>query len=201
MTIIMLIRHGETDDIGNALAGQINTHLNSNGVKQSKILAQNLSKLPIEAIFSSPLKRPQQTAAPLAAALNLPVRILQCINQVNFGDWQGMSFESLDIDERWYEFQKNPVLVDVPGGENAIQVKKRVTDCYTNLSRTFSENSLIATFTHGSIIRHCVCSFLGIDLQNFNNIKISAASVTTIKITTQSSKLLHLNQGIPLDFL
>lgn len=201
MAIIMLIRHGETDDIGNALAGQINTHLNSKGVKQSKILAQNLSILPIEAIFSSPLKRPQETAAPLAAALNLPVRILHCITQVNFGDWQGMSFDNLDKDERWLEFQKNPVLVDVPGGENAIQVKKRVTDCYTNLSQSFSENSLIATFTHGSIIRHCVCNILGIDLRNFNNIKISAASVTTIKITTQFSKLLHLNQEIPLDFL
>lgn len=201
MAIILLIRHGETDDVENTLAGQINTHLNRSGLKQSKILAQHLSKLPIEAIFSSPLMRPQETAAPLAEILNKPVKILNCIDQVDFGEWQGVSFDNLAKDERWQIFQKDPGSVGIPGGENTFAIKARVTKCYNTLSEAFSENSIIATFTHGSIIRHCVSSIIGIPIQNLNRMRIAPASITTIKITPEESKLLHLNQELPANYI
>ena len=76
MPVILLIRHGENDYVKKQrLAGRMaGVHLNQNGQKQAQALAETLGRAPIKAIYSSPLERAMETAAPLAQALGLPVQ-------------------------------------------------------------------------------------------------------------------------------
>jgi len=74
MTLLLLIRHADNDERKIRLVGRMpGVHLNQQGREQAEQLARLLAKMPIQAVFSSPLERAMETAQPLAEALNLPV--------------------------------------------------------------------------------------------------------------------------------
>jgi len=67
MTLILMIRHGETDWVGKRLQSRLpGINLNETGKRQALEAAEALKELPIKAIYSSPIERAMQTAQPLA---------------------------------------------------------------------------------------------------------------------------------------
>ncbi len=201
MIKILLIRHGDTDYVNEALAGRIDSPLNAEGLVQSQRVAKALKHLSINAIYASPLKRTQQTAQPLAKFLRLDVKINHELNQVNFGDWQGLSFDELIQDPNWKIFQENPALAKIPGGEDGIMVRERVSTAILKLINQYPRDAVIAIFSHGSIIRHTISHLIGLSLENLNQIRIAPASITTLAISGNKGKLLHLNQELPVNWL
>ena len=68
MPLLLLIRHGENDYVKTGrMAGRLpDVHLNERGRAQSVELAEALAQAPIKALYSSPMERAMETAAPLA---------------------------------------------------------------------------------------------------------------------------------------
>lgn len=201
MSIFLLIRHGDTDYVNEALAGRIDSSLNQEGFKQAEDLASQLKDLPITAIYTSPLLRARQTAQPLVNLLGIQPMVVEGINQVDFGLWQGISFEELDSDPKWQAFSRNPAAMDCPGGESAYLVRERVTETAYALRDTHNQSDIIVLFTHGSIIRHFVSSMINLPLENLNLLTVAPGSVTTIEMKKDRSKLRHLNQHVPISWL
>ncbi|HSM26108.1 MAG TPA: histidine phosphatase family protein [Anaerolineaceae bacterium] len=201
MTKFLLIRHGDTDYVDEALAGRIDSPLNSLGSEQANKVANAISQLPIKAIYASPLIRTQLTAAPLADILNMDVAISHGLNQVDFGRWQGLSYDDLMNDLDWQTFQKNPAIVNIPGGEDGTMVRKRVAIAIKEIVLNNHSDSIIACFSHGSIIRHIISHFIGLPIEKLNQIRIAPASISTLDIQGEDGKLLHLNQEIPVNWL
>jgi probable phosphoglycerate mutase len=201
MTKILLIRHGDTDYVDEALAGRIDSPLNAEGLVQSLCVAEALKHLSIDAIYASPLKRTQETAQPLAKFLKLDMKINHELNQVNFGDWQGLSFDELIQDPNWKIFQENPALAKIPGGEDGFMVRERVSMAIFKMISQHPQDAVIAIFSHGSIIRHTISYFIGLPLENLNQIRIAPASISTLAIAGGKGKLLHLNQELPVNWL
>ncbi len=201
MTIILLIRHGDTEYTGEKLAGRIDSPLNVEGKEQSERIAVALKHLPIKAIVASPMIRTQQTALPLARLLNLDIEICEGLNQVNFGDWQGLSFEELDQNPEWQTFQENPATAKIPGGEDGNMVRERVSKAVLALAKQYSDDSIIACYSHGSIIRHTISHFIGLPLDNLNQIRVATASISTLRLIDNQGTLLHLNQEISVNWL
>ncbi|NIP26998.1 MAG: phosphoglycerate mutase, partial [Phycisphaerae bacterium] len=87
MALILLVRHGQNDWVKkNRLAGWTpGVHLNEDGQKQVKSLADRLSEWPIKAIYSSPLERCMETAAALAQSHNLEINQLETVGEVRYG--------------------------------------------------------------------------------------------------------------------
>src|SRR5687767_11585663 len=71
---MLLIRHALPVRIEDA-AGPADPELSEVGQRQAELLADWLAVEPIDAVWSSPLRRAQETAAPLAAALGHDVVI------------------------------------------------------------------------------------------------------------------------------
>lgn len=201
MTTFLFIRHGETNDVDSALAGQIDTPLNQTGEIQAQTIAQPLSNLPIKKIFSSPLKRALGTAQPLCEKLNLSPEIELGFNQVHFGDWEGIPFETLVKLPEWKQFVEKPGTITPPNGESAAVVRERVYQTLLKKAELYPANSIIAVFTHGSIVRHAVSAAIGLPLVYFNHLTIAPASVSTIKIKNGAGKLLALNQQLPTQWI
>ena len=85
------LRHGETDWNAQGLSqGRSDIALNSIGEAQAKRAAATLLGLgPIATIVASPLIRARVTAEVAAAALGLPVRFDEDLQEVSFGDQEG----------------------------------------------------------------------------------------------------------------
>jgi broad specificity phosphatase PhoE len=87
---LLLMRHGQTH--GNT-QGALDTAFPGNdltdlGISQSEAAAQVLAQDPPEALYVSNLVRTQQTAAPLAAALEIETTVLEGLREISAGDYE-----------------------------------------------------------------------------------------------------------------
>ena len=96
-TTMLLVRHGQTPTTGKILPGRAKgLHLADEGRRQADIAAGRIAELKrVDAIYSSPLERAKETAAPIAAARSLKVSIDRGLFECDFGDWTGAELKKL----------------------------------------------------------------------------------------------------------
>ena len=98
---VLLVRHGQTDwNAAARIQGASDVPLNAAGRAQAAELARTLAsgERP-EALYSSPLSRAMETAEIIGTALGLPVTPAAELTELNFGDWEGSTWE--EIGRRW----------------------------------------------------------------------------------------------------
>jgi broad specificity phosphatase PhoE len=75
-TVVHLLRHGEVHNPSGVLYGRLpGYHLSALGREMAQRVAEHLRDADVTHLVSSPLERAQETAAPAAEALGLPVTI------------------------------------------------------------------------------------------------------------------------------
>lgn len=202
MPIFLLIRHGETDyNKKMHLPGRLpNVHLNKRGQKQAQTVAEKLAKAPIKAIFSSPLERALETAQPLALRLKLSITPVTGLLETDCGEWQGQSVRRLRRQKIWKSVQQRPSLFHFPGGEAILDSQHRIVQALESLRHQFSDQDLVACFSHADPIKEVVAFYLGLPLDNFQRLSIDTASVTALQVTEVSSRLLMLNNNPSFDW-
>src|SRR5690606_11072957 len=90
MTTFYLVRHGLVDRTVNP----VDPPLAAVGREEAARVAAYLQARPIAQVYASDLRRSQETAAPLAAALDLPVMVdARLRERANFGDLPGQTIE------------------------------------------------------------------------------------------------------------
>lgn len=202
MPIFLLIRHGETDyNKKMHLPGRLpNVHLNKKGHQQAQALAEKLAKAPIKAIFSSPLERTLETAGPVAMRLNLSITPLPGLLETDCGEWQGQSVKRLRRQKIWKSVQQRPSLFHFPGGEAILDCQHRMVQALEALRAEFSDQDLVACFSHADPIKEVVAFYLGLPLDNFQRLSIDTASITALQVTEGGSRLLMLNNNPSFDW-
>src|SRR5215208_5210313 len=103
MTTLYLIRHGQTDAIGHHLAAPP-VDLNDAGRTEARQLAQRLRSVRFDAVAASPMPRTCQTAEPIAREQHIEVTFVPELTEFEFGTWSGQTFDVLDADDRWRNF-------------------------------------------------------------------------------------------------
>lgn len=109
-TIVHLVRHGEVDNPARLLYGRLpDYHLSELGIEMAERVAEHFRGRDVVHLVSSPLERAQETAAPLAEALNLPVVIDdRVIEAANYFEGLKLSFNgALRHPKNWLYF-RNP---------------------------------------------------------------------------------------------
>lgn len=192
-TTVLLVRHGHTDWIGTGIAGrQPGVHLNAVGAEQAARLPARLAGLPIHAIYSSPLDRTRETAAPLAAERGLEVRDCADAIELGFGDWTSERFAVLERDVRWRRFNSFRGFTRAPGGELMPEVQTRIVRAIEQVC-VAHRGQTVAVFSHGDVIRAAMAYFLGVPLDLFQRIEIRPASVSRIRLTDDGVLVLGVN--------
>jgi broad specificity phosphatase PhoE len=195
MTTFLLIRHALCDPVGRSIAGrQPGIHLNNPGRGQARRLAEWLGPITLDAIYSSPLERALETASPIAQAKGLQVHPAEAWNEIDFGEWTGRALADLDPLPEWRRFNTFRSSAVVPGGESMTQVLDRVLRELERLRALHpAATAHVAVVSHGDVLRSLVAHALGVPMDLFHRLEISPASVSTLEITDQGSRLLLLN--------
>ncbi len=183
---LLLLRHAENDYVRTGkLAGLLpGVHLNEAGQKQAQALAERLAPAPIRAIYSSPLERALETAAPLARAKKLRVHTCAALREIDPGAWTGRSVRALARTKLWRVVQQQPSRAEFPEGDTFLAVQGRAVAAVEQLARAHPKD-LVAAVTHADVIKLVVAHYLGLPLDLFQRLVIGPASIT----------LLHLGQG------
>ena len=193
-TYIFLIRHGENDWVGtDRLAGRsVGVHLNERGRQQTEQLAQLLKDQPIKAVYSSPLERCVETAAPVATALGLSVVEEPGVLEVDYGEWQAGNLKELSKLPEWQQVQYTPSTFRFPGGETLRETQSRAVGTIERL-RKQHPNEVVAIFSHGDVIRTTIAHYIGIPIDLFQRVQISTASISTIAFFGDKPAVLSFN--------
>jgi probable phosphoglycerate mutase len=201
MPILLLIRHGDNDALKTRIAGRTpGVHLNANGLRQAQQLAQSLASAPLSAIYSSPMERTLETAAPFAADHHLEILVHPGLIEVDYGRFQWRTYKQLKQTNLWKVVHEKPSLVQFPGGESLVAVMQRTIETLDGLAKKHDEQDLIACVTHGDLIRLAVAHYLGLPMDDYHRISISTASITTIILGDNHPRLLNLNQVSQLEW-
>ena len=195
MTTFLLIRHGLNDLVDKAIAGWMpGVHLNAAGQAQAAQLAERLAQAPIAALYSSPLERARETAAPLAERLGLEIRTCEDFGEIRFGDWTGKELKELAADPHWQQFNALRSLTRAPGGETMLEVQARTVRALEAL-RQQHPNEMVAVVSHGDPIKSALLYLLGLPMDFYSRFDISPASVSVVTVDEYHPRLLRLNDA------
>jgi broad specificity phosphatase PhoE len=167
---LVLARHGRTvANVGHVLDSRPpGSPLDELGAAQARDLAARLASWPVRAVHASRAVRAQQTAAPLAAAHDLPVEVLDGVQEVFLGDLEGRSDAAAlaAFDEVYAAWWRGDLDARVPGGESAAEVRARIVPVLEQLVAEPAAGDVVLV-SHGAAIRLASAALLGDTAETF----------------------------------
>jgi broad specificity phosphatase PhoE len=200
VTTFLLIRHGETDWLGERLAGRLpDIHLNAAGREKAEAVAAMLRPVSLEAVFASPLERAVETAEPTARAAGKEIRTDARLQEIDFGGLTGKPFSELRDLEIWRVVHLRPAEVRYPGGESLQDVQDRAVQMIREIAAG-GESGIVAMFTHADTIRLALAHFLSIPLAAYHALVVGPASVSVLSLKGTAVRVTGMNvpAGSPL---
>lgn len=193
-TVVLLVRHGQTPTTGKLLPGRApGLHLADSGIEQAQRAAERISALTkVDAIYSSPLERARETAAPIAAARGLKTRIDKGLLECDFGDWTGAELKSLMKLPEWNTVQRAPSTFTFPGGESFTAMQNRIVGAIDRL-RAAHPGGTIVCVSHADPIKAAVAHAMGTHIDLFQRIVIGTCSVSAIAYGMGAPVVLTVN--------
>jgi probable phosphoglycerate mutase len=174
--MISFVRHGETaHNRDGRLQGRVDLELSEKGLDQAARAAGRFADSRVNRIYTSPLRRAQQTAAAIAEVCGAEVEIDERLIELDYGDWDGRVLSEIRP-ERASGWLTDPTFAP-PGGESLVAVTARIESfCDDRLN---ADDRVVAV-SHVSPIKAAVAWALGADERATLRMYLGLASITKI---------------------
>jgi broad specificity phosphatase PhoE len=191
----LLIRHAEVEArYQGVFGGRIDMGLSPRGHQQAAAVAKYLHQRPLSAIYASPMKRVQQTLAPLLVnGAPKPVS-LPDLREVDFGDWTGLAWGEVQAKFGISAFAWLEQLEcgGIANAESAETLQDRVEPCLRQILADHGGQQ-VAIVCHGGIIRMLLGILLRWPLARMGAFEIAYASLTQVLVQPHKAELQLLN--------
>jgi len=193
-TLFLLVRHGLTPTTGKVLPGRAaGLHLAEAGQAQATAAGERIAALShVDAVYASPLERARETAAPIAKAKGLRVRIDKGLLECDFGEWTGEELKKLMKLPEWGTVIRAPSTFRFPGGESFNEMQVRIVSAIDRL-RAAHKGGVVVCVSHADPIKAAVAHAMGTHIDLFQRIVISPCSVTAIAYSPGGPVVLTVN--------
>jgi broad specificity phosphatase PhoE len=156
VTILLLVRHGETDwNADGRLQGQTDRPLSDYGRRQARRLADELAGEELAAIYSSDLARARETAEIVGERLGQPVVLEPDIRERDWGTWEGLT----PVERDRVDFV----------GESTQEHQERMLRALVRISELHRDGRPVLVVTHGGSMRRVQTVALGFALPVVEN--------------------------------
>ena len=201
MPTLLLIRHGENEYVKQGrLPGRLpGIPLNKKGQQQAAALAESLKKLPIRAIYASPLERAMETAEPLAQALGLAIQLRPALLDTHVGEWEGQLVKKLRKLPLWQQVQQQPSEVRFPEGESFLELQERLVKEIDAIRLAHKAKDMVAVVFHCDPIKLVLAHYIGLPLDSFQKLAVATGSVSILVIGKSGGHLIALNLRPPFE--
>ena len=194
MTTFLLVRHAAHGLRGDVLAGRRpSVHLSAEGRQEAEQLAGHLAGLHIAAIYSSPLERALETATPLAHLMGIVPHVDAAVNEIDFGTWAGLTFDTLASDPLWDYWNRFRSGTRAPQGESMLEAQARIVAALDRM-RAEHPDAIVAVVSHGDLIKAALTYFLGMPLDFLLRLEIDPASVSMLALHDWGPRVLCVNE-------
>ena len=175
---LYIVRHAQPDFPGGVsirLGPKIDLPLSREGLEQADALARFFASLPVETVFSSPMRRAQQTAAPIAGK-ERPLVTLDLLTELDGGAWDGLSLDEIR--------RRNPDRTSggfPPGGESDEDGLARIQKALGIIDRQTERCAVIVA--HGGVNRLLLCALSGQPMSEKKRFAQGHAAISVIEKT------------------
>ena len=185
MTTLVLLRHGETLlTPGRRLSGSggSNPGLSPAGRRQAQATADALAhRGDIEAVVTSPMRRCQETARPVAERLGLSVQLDEDLREADFGAWEGLTFA--EVRDRYPDdltaWLASPEAPPTGAGETMQQLTRRTAAVRDGLLTRYA-GATVLLVSHVVPIRTLIRLALQAPPHTLFRMEVAPASLSTL---------------------
>ncbi len=175
--------------------------LSSIGREQAQSLAARLAPLHFDAMYSSPLRRCRETAAPLAERWGMTPTIVNDIREIRLGDIRPLPNDKQDIAALSKALQERQVdIIRVAGesgnwdsienSEPSKAFRQRVVHALDEIANNHIGERIIA-FAHGGVINAYAAEVLGLEKDFF--FPAANTSITVVRVSGKQRVLFVMN--------
>jgi probable phosphoglycerate mutase len=196
MTVIILVRHGQTEwNRVERFRGWADVPLNETGLAQAEATGQRIAAEwhPV-AVYSSPLSRAVKTAEAIAKYFGLPVQIYPDLVDIDYGEWQGLTPD--EAQARWPEaidaWYHAPHTAHIPGGETLDDLRTRAIAVMNELAICHAGQTIVLV-GHTVINRIILLGVLGLGNDRFWRLRQDTCAVNVFEAEGGDFTLVSLN--------
>jgi probable phosphoglycerate mutase len=145
MVQIILIHPGSTDfDQQRRIQGILDVPLNEQGAAEVQRMIEELRGQNMEVVYAACCEPAMQTAQTIAQSLEIKLRKLDRMQNLNYGLWQGTAIDEVRLKHPkvYRQWQEQPELVCPPEGEMLSQAAQRVEQAMTRLLKRHKEGAI-----------------------------------------------------------
>ena len=169
--MILLARHGETDDNREPIRiqGSRDTPLNDTGRAQAAELAERVAAEGIASLYCSHLSRARETAEVVGRRLGLEPVVDRRLAEADRGELEGRLWIDVarDEPELYAAWRAAGELFRFPGGESLLELDARVSAALADVREAGALPALVVC--HGGAIRVVLCRLNGRGLDAFHD--------------------------------
>ncbi|MEO8802557.1 MAG: alpha-ribazole phosphatase family protein [Rudaea sp.] len=192
---LILVRHGEVDAPAGLCLGQTDAPLSAAGFGAVQQLAATWSGPAPRFVFSSDLKRAQQSAAIFAAHFAVEPLADARLREVNLGDWDGKRWDEVVRSDaaRYEHWTNNWVIQEAPNGESFSDVIRRTGAWLSSLLGSTSDDDCVLAVAHAGSIRALLCHALGLPPSRAFTMRIDLAHAARVRTRSGQFEVCYVN--------
>ena len=172
--------------------------LNAAGLAEARALAKRLPRPDL--LFTSPIQRALETAGIIGDEHALTPVVCAALTEFDFGAWTGRSFESLNDEPLWQEFNRHRQATPAPGGESMSDVLARAMAAVNEFAALYPGRENIAIVSHGDVIRSLLVHAARTSLDSYWRFAVDPASITELEwYSPVGARILRANDTAHLE--
>jgi probable phosphoglycerate mutase len=206
-TELFIVRHGDAiPDADEIIPSGIydDLPLSRLGREQARDLAGRLGHMSFDAVYSSPLRRCQETAAPLAQCLDLTPILVPGIKEIRLGDIRPLPDHGEDLSLLTQALKERQIDIvriagntgswdTIPNSEPSKVFRRRVVTAFDEIARGHTAGGRIIAFAHGGVVNAYVAEVLGLERDFF--FPAANTSITIVRVSGERRVLYVLNDA------
>ncbi len=193
---LIIVRHGETSwNREKKLQGQKDIPMSKIGLKQAKVLAKKLSKIKIDVIYTSRLKRAIKTAEEIKRFhKNAKLIREKALNEMSWGIWEGLKMEHIKkkYKELYEKREKDKFNFRIPKGESPNILKNRLKRILNKIIN-HNKNKTVLIVGHGGVNRTILGILLKWSNKKILSVRLQNASITILNIKNSRARMYLFN--------
>ena len=202
---LILVRHGATDwNLQRRVQGLSNLGLNETGRRQAEALAQSLKDVKVDAIYTSPLRRAQETARAISSFHQVEVVTLDGLKELDVGEVDGLTYEEMSLhhSEFFTKWMADFTSVRLPGGGTVPELRDQCCAAVQDIVKKQQPGTegkcdegekVVVAVTHYFPIMCIICNTLGLDLSYCRRLRLDVASMCTLDFNPERAVLVSFN--------
>jgi 2,3-bisphosphoglycerate-dependent phosphoglycerate mutase len=178
--------------------------LSRTGRKQAQALAERLSSLSFDALYSSPLRRCLETAAPLAERLGMTPIIADGLKEIKLGNVHPLPEDGQDLAALTKALQERQIEIvrvagesghwdGIPDSEQSIAFRSRVVETLDAIVSKHIGQRILA-FAHGGVINAYIAEVLGLEKDFF--FPAANTSISIVRVASKKQRVLYVLNDI-----